>query len=105
MKAGRTVRQARRRAGLTQRELARLTGLGQPSVARIESGAVVPRLDTLERLLHACGEELYTAPRLSEGVDLTLIDDLLKRTPAERAAYMADASRKMTALRQKATRR
>lgn len=99
MEPGRTLRQARRRAGLTQRALAHRAGVGQPSVARIESGAVVPRFDTFERLLRVCGEELSAGPRLSDGVDITLIDDLLDRTPAARARYMADASRKMAALR------
>ena len=95
------MRQARRRAGLTQRELAHLAGVGQPSIARIEADAVVPRLDTFERLLRACGEELHAGPRLTQGVDLSLIDDLLDKTPAARAAYMADASRKLTTLRAK----
>jgi predicted transcriptional regulator len=105
MDAGRTLRQARRRAGLTQRELAHQAGVRQPSVARIESGAVVPRLDTFVRLLRACGEELHAGARLTQGVDVTLIDGLLDRTPAARAAYMADASRKMTTLRERIRRR
>lgn len=99
------MRQARRRAGLTQRRLAHLAGVAQPAVARIERGAVIPRVDTLQRLLRACGEELFTGPRLSQGVDVTLIDDLLEQTPAARAASMADASRKMTALKQSMRRR
>lgn len=101
MDVGEVLRQARRRARLTQRALAERCGLPQPGIARIESGRVVPRVDTLDRLLRACGEELRAMPRIAEGVDRTLIDDLLDKTPGERARYMANASRQMAALRGK----
>lgn len=84
------LRKARRRAGLSQRELARLTGVAQPTVARIERGQEVPRIDTLARLLQACGESLEARPRLGVGVDRSLIREMLRRTPAERLASMGD---------------
>lgn len=88
----RLVRYARRRAGLTQRALARLAGLPQPTIARIESGAVSPRMDTVERLLDACGMRLALEPRAGRGIDRTAIRELLRLTPAERlAAAVADA--------------
>jgi predicted transcriptional regulator len=40
--------------------------VAQPAVARIESGAVVPRVDTLDRLLAACAS----------------VDDLIRMTLA-----------------------
>lgn len=101
MEIGTALRQARRRARLTQRALADRCGVPQPAIARIESGRVVPRVDTLDRLLRACGEELRAMPRLSDGVDITLIDDLLDKSPAERAREMVHASRQMAALRSK----
>jgi transcriptional regulator with XRE-family HTH domain len=55
MDAARVLREARGRAGLTQRELARSAGMLQPAIARIEAGDVVPRVETLTRLLAACG--------------------------------------------------
>ncbi|HKI27951.1 MAG TPA: helix-turn-helix transcriptional regulator, partial [Actinomycetota bacterium] len=58
MDAAETLRDARRRAGLSQRELARRAHTPQPTIARIESHAVVPRMDTLDRLLAACGVTL-----------------------------------------------
>ncbi|HEX9775500.1 MAG TPA: helix-turn-helix transcriptional regulator [Actinomycetota bacterium] len=73
MNAARVLREARRRAGLTQRELAAKAGVPQPSIARIESGATIPRVDTLDRLLEQCGEGLYAQRRLGIGVDRTLI--------------------------------
>jgi len=66
-----------------------LTGLAQPAVARIESGAVSPRVDTLERLLRACGESLVTEPRLGAGIDRSAIRVLLGLSPSDRARLAA----------------
>ena len=50
------LKTARKRAGLTQAELARRAGTSQPTVAAYEAGRRIPRADTLDRLLAACGE-------------------------------------------------
>jgi transcriptional regulator with XRE-family HTH domain len=63
------VNQARRAAGLSQRELSRRTGVPQSAIARIERGLQVPRADTLEKLLTACGFELRLGPVRGGGVD------------------------------------
>jgi predicted transcriptional regulator len=84
MKASRLLRTARRRAGLSQRELADLAGVPQPAIARIESGRVQPRVDTLGRLLRACGWDLEVAPRAGVGVDRTVMRQLLRLTPQQR---------------------
>lgn len=84
------LRTARREAGLTQRALARAAGVPQPTVARIESGAVEPRVGTLERLLARCGRSLSTVPRTGSGVDRTLIRARLRLTVAERARAATD---------------
>lgn len=49
---------ARRRAGLTQAELGRRLGLPQSQISRWERGDVQPSLETLQRLVRACGLEL-----------------------------------------------
>jgi transcriptional regulator with XRE-family HTH domain len=67
------VNGARRSAGLTQRELAARSGVAQPMIAKIESGRQMPRADTLDRLLRACGWELDMALRRGEGEDRSLI--------------------------------
>lgn len=84
MKAWIALRNARHGAGLSQRELARLVGMPQPAIARIEQSRVTPRVDTLDRLLAACGLELSVAPRLGAGVDRTVIRRLLKLSARER---------------------
>lgn len=53
-----TIRRTRASAGLSQADLAERAGTSQPALARYESGAVLPTLPTLERLLAACGRRL-----------------------------------------------
>src|SRR5438270_235772 len=83
MDAGRVLREARLKAGLTQRELSMRAGIAQPAIARIESGKVTPRVDTLDRLLRACGWALESTRRLGEGLDRTGIHELLSIAPEE----------------------
>ncbi len=94
------VNGARRSAGLTQRELATRAGVPQPTIARIESGRQMPRADTLDRLLKACGWELDMTPRRGEGEDRSLIDHWLSLTPADRAVRGAAYGRFRDQIRQ-----
>ena len=105
MDAAQTLREARRRAGLSQRALARLANTQQPAVARIESRAVVPRVDTLDRLLAACGLALATVPRPGAGIDRTQIRDLLALSPGDRLRLAARDGRNLDRLLARATRR
>jgi transcriptional regulator with XRE-family HTH domain len=101
--AARILNMARRRAGLSQRELARRSGVAQPSISRIERGLGSPTVDTLERLLRACGMELEPIDRPGENdVDWTLIEDLLAMPPPERARYVAAMGREIGHLRRTA---
>jgi uncharacterized protein len=52
------IRRARTGARLSQVELAERAGTSQPALARYETGAALPTLPTLERLLLACGRRL-----------------------------------------------
>jgi predicted transcriptional regulator len=79
------LRDARKGVPLSQRALARLAGVPQPTVARIESRAVVPRVDTLDRLLRVCGKDLELVARAGTGLDRTLIRERLRLSTAERA--------------------
>jgi predicted transcriptional regulator len=79
------LREARKGVPLSQRALARLAGVPQPTVARIESRAVVPRVDTLDRLLRVCGKDLELVARAGTGLDRTLIRERLRLSTAERA--------------------
>ena len=89
---------ARRRAGLTQRELAGRTGIPQPSISRIERGRVSPSVDTLDRLLSATDLELEAVPRLGDGVDRSLIRELLALTPRERLSRADESAASMDRL-------
>jgi transcriptional regulator with XRE-family HTH domain len=65
MRSGELIRRARHRAGLTQRELAERAQTSHATVAAYETGAKVPRVDTLERILQAAGfvPEVALRPR------------------------------------------
>jgi len=84
MSASSQLNQARRAAGLTQRELARRSGIPQSAIARIERDRQVPRLDTLERLLKACGFELRLGPIRGGGVDRSQLREWVEMSPPER---------------------
>ncbi len=94
------VNGARRSAGLTQRELARRAGVPQPTIARIESGHQMPRADTLDKLLRACGWELDMTLRRGEGEDRSLIGHWLSLTPSDRAVGGAAYGRALSQVRQ-----
>ena len=96
--SARVLRDARKRAGLSQRALARLVGLPQSEVARIELGTLTPRVDTLDRALAGCGEGLETRARLGVGVDRTVIRELLRLTPGQRARLAAQEARNLEGL-------
>lgn len=98
MDTAETLRQARTAAGLSQRALARRAGMAQPAIARIESGKVNPGVDTLVHLLAACGFELAAAQRVGEGVDRTVIRELLKLSPRERLELAVEEAHNLTRL-------
>ncbi|HEY6566670.1 MAG TPA: helix-turn-helix transcriptional regulator [Actinomycetota bacterium] len=102
MDAAAMVRMARRRAQISQRELGRRAGIPQATISRIENRVVSPTMDTLEPLIRACGMELHIADRASDGVDLTLIREALRRSPAERLRYSVVVARRLDAMRLRA---
>jgi transcriptional regulator with XRE-family HTH domain len=79
------TRHARQSAGLTQAQLAERLGTTQSAIARLERHGSNPRVDTLERVLSACGFELAIdlRPRRSS-IDETLVARQLRLTPGER---------------------
>ena len=68
MHSGTLIRRARARAGLSQRALAARAGTSHATVASYETGAKVPRVDTLDRILRATGwvPEVALRPRPDE---------------------------------------
>ncbi|MGD0856691.1 MAG: helix-turn-helix transcriptional regulator [Dehalococcoidia bacterium] len=50
--------QLRSEAGLSQDELAKKIGTTQSAIARMESGKVIPRLESLAKIASACGKKL-----------------------------------------------
>ncbi len=93
MRAAGELRWARLRAGLSQRALAARAGVRQSTIGRIEAGEVDPRLSTLTRLLRACGFDVEVERALGEGVDRSVIREMLALNPAERVARLAAEAR------------
>lgn len=87
MDVGRTLQYCRRRAGFSQRGLAAKINVPQPAIARIESGRVVPRFDTLTRMMTACGFTLEL--RQVSSLDRSAIRELLLLSPLERLTLAA----------------
>lgn len=78
------LREARLRAGLTQGELGRRIGRPQSQVARWESGRVEPSLETLRKLIRACGLELTYGLANYDDSYVPYIEWLLELSPQER---------------------
>ena len=77
-------REARRRAGLTQAELARRVGTSQPAIARYERARAMPDLDTLHRIVEACGLDLRLELAEPDPQRAAAQRSALERTPEER---------------------
>jgi predicted transcriptional regulator len=105
MNAGSLLRRARRTAGLSQRALAQAAEVPQSTVGRIEAGLINPRVTTLAKLLYSCGYELEALQRLGEGVDRTLIQELLALTPRQRLEYAATASKNVMRMVERARKK
>ncbi len=93
MDVGLVVTEARRAAGMTQRELAEAAGMPQPAIARIERGLVGPKVETLLRLLRACGHHLEVVREPGHGMDRSQIRLLLELTPRERLDLAVEDAR------------
>lgn len=84
MRGGSVIRAARHRAGITQKELGRRLGTTQSVVARWESGRVSPTVETLSRVVRACGLNLVISLGSADDHDVGLALESQKLTPAQR---------------------
>jgi transcriptional regulator with XRE-family HTH domain len=91
--SGHLIREARRLAGLTQTELARRLSTTQSAVSNWERGRDTPRVDTLARILEACGFEADVTFRRHDDVDRAQLRQNLAMTPAQRLESVDNVSR------------
>lgn len=92
MHSGGTLRRARETAALTLRELGERSGTSHSTLAAYESGRVVPRVDTLDRILRAAGygsdivlrrrPDATAEERRAKGEELRQVLDLAAQFPA-----------------------
>jgi predicted transcriptional regulator len=95
MTAAALLRHARRRADLTQRQLAARSGIPQATIARIETGRSEPRFALVRRLLRECGQDLVSEDLRGQGIDRTMMRELLALTPGERLKLAAEEARNL----------
>ncbi len=85
---GELLREARRRHGVSQRRLAIRAGTTQSAISRIEKDRVSPTIETLGDLLFLLGESLALGSETRDGgIDVTLNEGSLERSPTERLEY------------------
>lgn len=92
MDAARLIRMARRRAGLTLRELAHRAHTSHSTLAAYEQARKTPNVDTLDRILTACGYRVgvtlsprppdVAADRVARGRELVEVLELAEMFPA-----------------------
>lgn len=92
MDAASTIRLAREARRLTLRALAERAGTSHATIAAYESGAKIPRVDTLDRIVRAAGfgSDIELSPRpdvdrVRKGRELAAAVDLASRFPARPA--------------------
>ena len=98
MDAARLIRTARRRAGLSLRELAERARTSHSTLAAYEQARKTPNVDTLDRILTACGfrVDVTLAPRPPEiaadpaarGRELVEVLELAEQFPARHSATL-----------------
>jgi transcriptional regulator with XRE-family HTH domain len=86
MVSGDLIKEARLRAGLTQTELGARLGKAQSVIARWERDDVSPSLETVRDVVRACGLDLTFFMSKFDDSNVTIIDQHLRMTPAERFA-------------------
>lgn len=86
MISGDLIKEARLRAGLTQSELGTRLGKAQSVIARWERDDVLPSLETLREVVRACDLELTFFISNFDDSNVTIIDENLRMTTAERFA-------------------
>ena len=86
MVTGDLIKEARLRTGLTQAELGARMGKAQSVIARWERDDVSPSLEPVRDIVRACGLELTFFMSKFDDSNVTIIDQHLRMTPAERFA-------------------
>lgn len=85
---GQLLREVRERHGVSQKQLAIRASTTQSAISRIERDRVSPSVETLRELLYLLGEDLKLGASVRDsGIDATLIEQQLRRSPTERLDY------------------
>jgi transcriptional regulator with XRE-family HTH domain len=95
MDAAITIRTARRRSGLSLRALAERAETSHATLSAYETGAKVPRVDTLDRIVRAAGfacdvdlARRAGADRVARGDELVAVLELAAQFPVRHASHL-----------------
>jgi transcriptional regulator with XRE-family HTH domain len=91
MSSARLIREARLRARLSQAALAERLGTSQSAIARWEAGGTEPSLETLARVVRACGLELRIGLDDADPGEVSQIERNLALTPTQRLDQLVRA--------------
>ena len=84
------IKEARKKRGWGQRELGSAVGLPQPHISAIESGAIVPRFDTLLDMVRVLDLDLLLVPRSLVPAMQSLIRAQNEPAAADKPLYAVD---------------
>ncbi len=93
MISGDLIKEARLRAGITQVELGLLTGNAQSVIARWECNKVSPSIETVRKVIRACGLDLTFFITKFDDSNTTLIDENLRMSTSKRFESLMDRVR------------
>lgn len=93
IRTGQLIHDARVYEGLTQGELADRLRTSQSAISAWETGRKNLRVDTLARILQACGFEASLVLRHRDDVDRSQIALHLAMTPTQRMAHLESGAR------------
>ena len=93
IRTGRLIRDARTYEGLTQQDLGERLGTSQSAISAWESGRENLRVDTLAKILQACGFEASLLLRHRDDVDQSQIALHLAMSPSQRVAHLESGVR------------
>ena len=83
---------------MTQQDLAERLGTTQPVIARWENGKTDPSFGRVVEAIRACGLDLGVRIVTPDDQHAVLVEDNLRRTPAERLDRLAQSYASLTSL-------
>ena len=99
MSIGQRIKERRLELGMTQKQLGELCGMADSAIRKYESGKIIPKKSTIEKITHALSiseMELYEEKDRERSERIQLLNESLSGvqigTPADKAAFIRAVS-------------